>query len=86
VTTQALADEKAFKPVYDALAQGTMDALDNAPKIPGPDGMVNLLLDRTDAVRISRDGTNVTGELLRVVGGENGAEIDFQKETGGTGE
>ena len=85
LTPQALADEKVFHEVYVALAKKTMEALDNAPKIPGPNGEVDLLLDRTDAVRISRNGTEVAGELLRVVDGVTPASVTFEKETGGLG-
>jgi hypothetical protein len=86
LTPQALNDAKIFNGIYQALAKGTMEALDDAAKIPGPGGEVDLLLDRTDAVKISRDGSGVTGKLIRVTGGENGAAIDLtQEEKGGIG-
>jgi hypothetical protein len=49
-----------------------MDALDRT----GPDGELPLAMDRTNAVKISRNGTAVTGSLLRIKGGENGKPID----------
>jgi hypothetical protein len=85
-TPEALANEKSFKPVYDVLAAGTMDSLD-AAKIPSANGNpVNLMLDRTDAVRIARHGSEVTGELLRVKDGEGGKPVNFEPEKGGIAE
>jgi hypothetical protein len=47
---------------------------------------VDLLLDRTDAVKISSAGAAVTGKLIRVTGGENGASINLDlEEKGGLG-
>ncbi len=87
LTTQALADEDIFKEqVFAAFEKKTMEALD-AAKIPGPDGSpLNLVLDRTDAVRISRDETGVSGALLRVVDSNGGLNVDVEPEKGGLGE
>ena len=83
-TTQSLESRESFTKVYNELEKGTMDALDQA-EIPGPDGKpVKLVLDRTNAVRISRakNGTAVKGELLRITGGENGTPINPVPEKG----
>ncbi len=87
LTPEVLADEKTFADqVYGAFAERTMDALD-AAFIPGPGGTsVPLVLDRTDAVRISRQGPEVTGELLRVLDTADGKDVSFRPEPGGVGE
>lgn len=86
LTPQALKDKQVFSAIYDSLKQGTMEALDKAAKIPGANGDVDLLLDRTDAVKISSAGAAVTGKLIRVTGGENGASINLDlEEKGGLG-
>lgn len=69
LTPQVLDSPSAFKTdVWPALTAGSMQALD-AARIPGPGGnLVSLLLDRTNAVRIVRDGAVVKGDLLRIDG------------------
>jgi len=88
LTPEALKDDnkQVFNAIYQALKQGSMEALDKAAKIPGASGDVDLLLDRTDAVKISSVGSVVTGKLIRVTGGENGASINLDlEEKGGLG-
>jgi UDP-2,3-diacylglucosamine pyrophosphatase LpxH len=66
LTPESLRSREVFKRVYDALAAKSMQALDEA-KIPGPGGKdVELVLDRTNAVQITSDGTAATGVLFRV--------------------
>jgi UDP-2,3-diacylglucosamine pyrophosphatase LpxH len=87
LTPQVLADNTVFKQqVYSALAERTMDALD-AASIPGPAGTnLPLVLDRTNAVRISRNGSEVKGELLRVLDDADSLSVGFTPEAGGIGE
>jgi hypothetical protein len=73
LTDEALAKEAFEKELWPALTNGRMSALDEA-LIPGPSGeKVPLLFDRTNVVRIGVVGGQVTGELLRVGDGPNGA-------------
>ncbi len=73
LTSQVLADPKAFEDkVWAAFLQGGLKALDDA-KIPGPKGTVPLLLDRTNVVRISAGRNRVVGELFQVQDAPGGA-------------
>jgi hypothetical protein len=83
LTPQVLDDANSFKErFYDVLAKGMMDAIDDA-SIPGPNGTtVQLVLDRTNAVQISRNGSDVTGALLRVVDGRGKNTVNLQREMG----
>lgn len=68
LTTQVLDDEAAFEQrLWPVLNARSMAALDNAV-IPGPNGDQPLLLDRTNAVRLSANAQGTVGELLRVTG------------------
>jgi len=76
---QAVRDQSVFEQkVWPILNARSMSSLDDA-RVPGPDGDVPLLWDRTNAVRIAaRDGV-VTGDLLRVSDGPNSA-VELQPE------
>jgi len=65
LTKAMLADASAFKPVYAALADGTMDALDNG----------GFIKDCTTAVCIRIDDGKPVGKLL-VVNGDGSARHD----------
>jgi hypothetical protein len=69
LTAEVLKSKEAFEShVWTALNARRMDALDTA-NIPGPGGKLEpLLLDRTNAVRISAQGNSTLGDLLRVGG------------------
>ncbi len=68
VDSQELFDDK----VWPVLKNGNMTDLDEA-KIPGPNGEnMRLVFDRTNAVRITRDGKKTKGELLRISENKNG--------------
>jgi UDP-2,3-diacylglucosamine pyrophosphatase LpxH len=84
LTREVLSDAQLFEQrVYDVMSKRTMDALDDA-SIPGPNGTdIPLVLDRTDAVQISRNGSGVTSAILRVSDGKNGDDVAFKPETGG---
>jgi len=87
LTEEVLDDPQLFNEhVYQVFEKRTMDAVDEA-RIPGRNGQsVPLVLDRTDTVKISRDGAQVTAELLRVFDIDNGKNVDFKDETGGIDE
>ncbi len=74
LTPQMLADHAVFaQRVWPALSAGRLSALDNA-SLPGPNGDLPLLLDRTTAVRVARDGATTVGELLLVQGADDESE------------
>ena len=74
LTEEVLATSEPFaKYAYPALQSGCMRALDRA-KIPGPNTTKEpLLFDRTNVVRISTQNGRVSGDLLRVTDGAQGA-------------
>jgi UDP-2,3-diacylglucosamine pyrophosphatase LpxH len=76
LTAESLKDRATFeKAVWPMLDAGKMAVLDDA-QIPGPGGAsVPLLFDRTNAVRISAQGTRVVGDLLRVADGATAGSI-----------
>lgn len=57
LTQQMLASDDAFAPIYQALTDGTMRAIDNAQ---------SLVYLRPTVVRVISDGRATTGELTRV--------------------
>lgn len=76
----------AFAQVFAAFEQHSMEALD-AATIPGRDGTVlPLVLDRTNAVQIARDGVTVRGTLWKVVDSPDGSTVDYVEEKGGVNE
>lgn len=84
LTQEVLADEAndIFKATaWQAFSSGKMADLDTT-KIPGKNGkMENLLFDRTHVVKISAQDGQVTGELLRVSGGDTkGRKIGLSSE------
>ena len=85
LTAEVLDDPEAFERiVWPALNSGRMDDLDNA-EIPGPDGsMVSLVMDRTNAVRITAEGTSAKGDLLRVTDGAAKGTVVVELEPGTT--
>lgn len=67
---QMLADENAFKPIYDILKDGSMEAIDNCDE---------LTLDRTSTVCISRtDDGKTIGRLAEVKGGNGNQAISLE--------
>jgi hypothetical protein len=78
--TSEVLDPKAFESdLWPVLNARRMDALDTA-KIPGPNReSLPLVLDRTNAVRISIQDTTTIGDLLRVTGETRGA-VTLDKE------
>jgi UDP-2,3-diacylglucosamine pyrophosphatase LpxH len=62
-TSAHLANTQAFKPVYDVLTNGTMDAIDKASFVDVP-----FVLDRTTALSIRANGGTARGELVHVEG------------------
>jgi UDP-2,3-diacylglucosamine pyrophosphatase LpxH len=82
LTPQVLAGEQVFgERLWPALECGRMSALDEA-SIPGPDGDVPLLFDRTTAVRVARDADGTAGELLRVGDGASQGAVTLALEPG----
>jgi hypothetical protein len=82
-TKESLEDTDYFvKKLWPGLKETTLDKLDKL-KIPGPNKKKQLLLDdRTHTVRISADGSGVTGELLRVTdSGSGGVNLSVEKGT-----
>ena len=72
LTQQVLDDEKAFaERLWPVLRAGRLADLDLAT-IPGEDGDVPLLFDRTNAVRVKTERGYVVGDLLRVTEADNG--------------
>lgn len=71
LTTQALTNEKEFAKLWKTLQTRDMGVLDGA-KILGPDGKQDLIVDRTTAVHIEDQGTEVVGNLVQVEGPKNG--------------
>jgi hypothetical protein len=69
LSSEVLASRGSFETdLWPAFNARSMDALDQAT-LPGPGGTrVPLLLDRTNAVRISAQGQRTVGDLLRVTG------------------
>ena len=87
LTQEAVDSQQRFdEEVWPLLKSGDLTDLDDA-KIPGPGGAsVSLVLDRTNAVRISREGNKTKGELLRVSDSADGrlvieAETDLNNQT-----
>lgn len=82
LTSEVLASPEAFaQQLWPALTARSMQALDTA-MIPGTDGKVALLLDRTNVVRISSQGNRSVGDLLRVTGDERAqVRIDVERDT-----
>ncbi len=60
-TSKNLSSEAEFKPVYDMLRDGSMEAIDKAEF----DG-VPFVLNRSGAVRIGRHGQKTLGQLLHI--------------------
>jgi hypothetical protein len=81
LTSEALDDSETFeRSVWPLLTARRMSALDDA-KIPGPGGMLKpLLLDRTNAVRISSQGARVVGDLVRVTDGDTPGMVKLELE------
>ena len=82
-TKESLKDQDYFdNKLWPGLKDTTLDKLDKL-KIPGPTNKKQLLLDdRTHTVRISADGSSVTGELLRVTdSGPGGVNLSVEKGT-----
>lgn len=70
LTDQAL-ERAAFGPVWDALDNGSLDALD-ALMIPGADGPQPLMDDFTTAVRLRATPEGAVGDLVQVTDGPAG--------------
>jgi len=83
LTNEVLDNPKAFEEIlWPKLKAGRMDELDTA-EIPGPNGkMVRLLYDQTNVVRISTQGNQVVGDLLRVTGGDDPSTLKIDPEPG----
>lgn len=69
-TSDMLANEQKFQPVYDVLANGHLAAID-AAKINGQP----LVLDQTSSVSISLEGVKTVGRLNQVTGDGTKAPI-----------
>lgn len=84
LTSEVLKSTEAFeRDLWPALNARRMEALDTA-RIPGPNGQSEpLVLDRTNAVRISAQGTAAVGDLLRV-GGDTRGSVTLDIEPGTT--
>jgi hypothetical protein len=83
LTSEVLKSTEAFeRDLWTVLNARRMDALDTA-KIPGPNGEWEpLVFDRTNAVRISAQGTAAIGDLLRVGGDTREAvTLDIEPDT-----
>lgn len=83
LTTEALDANVFEESVWPLLASRKMSVLDEA-KIPGPGGVrTPLLLDRTNAVRISSQDQRVTGDLLRITDGNTPglAKLEIEPQT-----
>ena len=81
LTSEVLDSKDSFETaVWPVLNARRMDALDTA-LIPGPGGVVPLVFDRANAVRISSSPTATTGTLLRVEGSTR-STVTFNTEPG----
>ena len=83
LTPEVLASGDAFeRHLWKPLTSGRIADLDTA-KIPGKGGALqDLVFDRTNAVRIARDGNRVVGELLRVNDGADEGTVRLELEEG----
>jgi hypothetical protein len=63
LTPAMLKDEASFKPVYDVLKDGRMQAIDDG----------KLVMDETCAVSITDESGQTVGRLVRVLGDGTGA-------------
>lgn len=82
LTQESLAPGTFEKRVWPQLTTHDIADLDDV-MIPGADGRdVPLLFDRTNAVRVSREGERVVGELLRVSGVHDGTPLRIEPEDG----
>ena len=83
LTSEALEPQAFEKRVWPVLNAQRMSALDEAT-IPGKDGKDrNLVLDQTNAVRISSQNAAVIGDLLRVTDGPTpkSVKLDLEEHT-----
>jgi UDP-2,3-diacylglucosamine pyrophosphatase LpxH len=82
LTPQSLGKDAFETRVWPVLTANSMTALDKA-RIPGPGGTeVCLVLDHTNAVRISSQNAGVVGDLLRVEDGpENSVKLPSEENT-----
>jgi len=79
--TEKMLEENVFANlIYPALKAGTMEELDKPIAID--ETTAPLVLDRTNAVRISKVDGVVKGSLCRIRGGENDAPIEVAEEKG----
>lgn len=83
LTKQVLADERIFNErLWPVLKKGQMADLEI--DIPGENGNVTLLLDKTNAVRIRVDGNEVVGDLLKVTDDKFNSGVKLERELGTT--
>lgn len=76
-TEAMLKDSSSFKPVYDVLMNGEMEAIDHAKF-----GNRSFVMDQTSAVSIKEENGKVVGRLTHVMGDGSGAPIEIKKFTG----
>jgi hypothetical protein len=73
LTDGMLRDTSSFKPVYDVLINGTMNAIDAARF-----GNETFVMDQSSAVCIRADGGKVVARLTHVVGDGTGAPSEIR--------
>jgi hypothetical protein len=73
LTDGMLRDTSSFKPVYDVLINGTMNAIDAARF-----GNETFVMDQSSAVCIRADGGKVVARLTHVVGDGTGAPNEIK--------
>jgi UDP-2,3-diacylglucosamine pyrophosphatase LpxH len=74
LTDAMLKDTASFKPVYEVLLSGRMEAIDGAKF-----GDESLVLDQSGAVSVKREGSTVVGRLTHVEGDGTGAPRVIQE-------
>lgn len=76
LTDAMLKDTESFKPVYEVLLDGRMEAIDGAKF-----GNESFVMDRSGAVSIKSEGAKVIGRLTHVEGDGSGAPRVIQQFT-----
>lgn len=73
-TEAMLKDTASFKPVYDVLINGKMEAIDQARFDNQP-----FVMDQTSAISIKEESGKVVGRLTHVVGDGSGLPLEIKK-------